>query len=1367
MRCFGTRIEKLEPRALLCNAPVISEFQASAVSSLDSDWVEIYNPCGVALDLHSFYLSDDVGRPKKWRFPEGQLIRPGEYSVVHASGNDRADDDGTLHANFSLDADGESVVLSAVDGFVDQLFAEFPRQETGISYGRRLRSSSLLLTSTNAESVLFDDFNDLNWTLPQFSDGDATPTPIGYELHGKPDYPIQFSTDVVRVDFQEKDVEFARSTSQANWNAATVPNFRDQDAPITKFVEQFGDHEVEVRSLGGTQLSGEDGGRGNGVFDRSQLSLDSLVFDRVVGTGGMGVTVRGLDPNQYYQVDLWSRSSMTVWDTTIGPAPAPFASPYAPPKLGRDAPVFDETFLLSHRSMADDSGEIRWELQAENVSISGLRIRQVGVVDQIATDIGRYLHDQQSGARLRYSFSMTEVADSPLQLNVTYDAGFIAYLNGTEIARRNVDERDESRLNVATATFERAAQLKSYPETIDVSRFADLIRNDSKNILAVHGFNSDQADPDFLLGASLEYVTPAKSRVGFFSDPTPGLPNATLAADRILRRPVISESKIVETVARSITISSLDVGADLIYTSDGSLPTEENGERVESLDSTSVASMTIRVGGSAIIQAYTIALNAVASPVASRTFAFVDDVMLQGSLETPLTVPIPPSIDIAFDSRVFNQAPCGADPRTCVIKSLSSLPSVSLTLPSTELWGDNGIYGPVVRRDLDPMGFIEFNGFSDTPSVHRASIEIQGNSTRRFPQKSFRVSFNNAFGSDGRLHANLFDSDLGTFNQLALWNSGYDSERLPTSGTMLRDYFISEVSREMQQLAIPKRLVHVYLNGNYWGVYTLLERVDEAFLQKRFGDNREFDIIKDSNVAEGSFEAADRLRSLVAQVVKRPEDTEAYQRILGNNPDGTRNPEFDVLLDVDNFIDFMLLHIYGSNEDFTSQNWIAYRDRSEDSPGFRFLAWDQEGALESHGGLNGAASFPKDIFGLAVNEHFRIRVEDRIQKHFVDGNGILSPANAKELWDRLTAELRPAILADIARWGDVYAETKEPLTFESWQSNVARLRDNYFDGRWQSVTESFVGPVSFILDGRRISLNAISGRVYFTFDRSDPRAENGEVNLTALEYESPFEMPNAGVVKARAIDGAGNWSAIVTIELPEVMSELTTAGSLRISEVHYNPETNGDTEFVELINVSDSRIDLQGLKIVGGIRFEFPSSGQASHSERLVDPNERIVIAKDVEKFSSNYDTSNIRIVGEYAGSLSNSGDAFTIVSPSGQIIQSFEFHDGNGWPISPDGLGPSLQAISPRRYSNDATNWRASAVKDGTPGQAEKLVGDANLDGVFDSSDLILVFQNGRYENRSPLGAASWSDGDWNGDGLFTSSDFVLAFQFSEYGKK
>ena len=60
---------------------------------------------------------------------------------------------------------------------------------------------------------------------------------------------------------------------------------------------------------------------------------------------------------------------------------------------------------------------------------------------------------------------------------------------------------------------------------------------------------------------------------------------------------------------------------------------------------------------------------------------------------------------------------------------------------------------------------------------------------------------------------------------------------------------------------------------------------------------------------------------------------------------------------------------------------------------------------------------------------------------------------------------------------------------------------------------------------------------------------------------------------------------------------------------------------------------------------------------------------------------------------------------------------------------------------------------------------GDANLDGEFNSGDLVAVFSDGHYEDRVPLNSG-WAQGDWNGDGEFDSGDLVSAFSNGGFEK-
>lgn len=79
------------------------------------DWIELYNTGTEPFDLSGGWLSDDGENTFKWQIPNGTVIGPNEYLIVWA---DEDQDEGTLHANFKLSANGEEVWLAAPSGVV-------------------------------------------------------------------------------------------------------------------------------------------------------------------------------------------------------------------------------------------------------------------------------------------------------------------------------------------------------------------------------------------------------------------------------------------------------------------------------------------------------------------------------------------------------------------------------------------------------------------------------------------------------------------------------------------------------------------------------------------------------------------------------------------------------------------------------------------------------------------------------------------------------------------------------------------------------------------------------------------------------------------------------------------------------------------------------------------------------------------------------------------------------------------------------------------------------------------------------------------------------------------------------------------------
>ena len=150
---------------------VINEICASSITTLKDgdgdypDWIELHNTSSKAIDLSNYALSDAPDSLVKWRFPQGAVIEPGGYYVVFASGKDKGPDStGWPHAGFKLRSNGETVILSDIQGRMvdlvtyDLLEADtsWGRDEEGMSGFKRFTQPTPGLPNTRAGEVAMD-----------------------------------------------------------------------------------------------------------------------------------------------------------------------------------------------------------------------------------------------------------------------------------------------------------------------------------------------------------------------------------------------------------------------------------------------------------------------------------------------------------------------------------------------------------------------------------------------------------------------------------------------------------------------------------------------------------------------------------------------------------------------------------------------------------------------------------------------------------------------------------------------------------------------------------------------------------------------------------------------------------------------------------------------------------------------------------------------------------------------------------------------------------------------------------------------------------------------------------------------------------
>jgi len=368
----------------------------------------------------------------------------------------------------------------------------------------------------------------------------------------------------------------------------------------------------------------------------------------------------------------------------------------------------------------------------------------------------------------------------------------------------------------------------------------------------------------------------------------------------------------------------------------------------------------------------------------------------------------------------------------------ATLPLVSLIVDPADLWdAECGIYanpletGAMWERPAD-VTYVDQDctfGFQIP-----AGVRIHGHGTRGFPKMSFRLYFRQEYGAK-RLEYPLFPgSEVTIFKRLVLHNSGQDRPVFPhTNWTDLRNQLATELAFQHGGLAPYTRPVLLFINGELWGIYQIRERLDRFFLADHYG------------VEEADFLEAPDVRGQSDIVMGDRKDWDRLQQFLDTHDltDPASYAYVESQVDIANFIDYNILQIYASNDDWPHQNVHQFRPAV---PGGRWhwLFWDSDRgfAAQPVGRVdadimahlleyNDRYTDGRDMLllrKLLGNPGFRERFLSRTADLF---NTTLAPSSVVALIDDLVAGIEPDIVYETSRW----------TISSNWATNVEELRD--------------------------------------------------------------------------------------------------------------------------------------------------------------------------------------------------------------------------------------------------------------------------------------------------------------------------------------
>lgn len=651
----------------------------------------------------------------------------------------------------------------------------------------------------------------------------------------------------------------------------------------------------------------------------------------------------------------------------------------------------------------------------------------------------------------------------------------------------------------------------------------------------------------------------------FLTSPTPGAANIT--GNQVID-PVFNHERGFYNDPFNVEINTPQEAIKIYYTTDGTLPTALNGR---------LYSAPITISTTTPLSAIVLNSNGETSSVITQTYLFVNDIVKQSN--QPEGYPGVWSTSMYSKDRL--PADYEMDPEICnnsaykglMDKALKAIPSLCIVTNKDNLFSlDNnpttgGIYiytgksgdgstgdgweRPTSVEFIDPSTGQNFQ-VNCGILLHGGNSRVPDNSQKH----SLRLSFRSEYGVS-KLKFNFFDdkrNPTNEFNSLVL-RAGYNYSWTKNSSDQnkhadfLRDPFAKNTQLDMGNPSAHNRFVHLYINGLYWGVYNVSEKITNDFMESYMnGQAEDWDVVKDHyGTTDGTRNAWNSMISLAGSGLSQ---TAAYQKIQGNDTDGSPNANYPNYLDVENLIDYILYNFYIGNKDWDGNNWLAARNKVETKYGFRMFAWDAETSMlkvnEDIVEMNDGE--PTKLFNyLKKNDDFKLLVADRIQKHFFNG-GALSVEATTQRYQELVDEINLAIIGESARWGDYRRDVQnigdgaELYTRnEHWLVEVENQRSNYLPYRsnivFKQLQESGFFPETqapiFSNYGGKLDNGIVlsmdnpnsSGQIYFTTNDVDPRVSGGGISTTASVYNNSLNIVGKGTIKARVKVG-NDWSAL-------------------------------------------------------------------------------------------------------------------------------------------------------------------------------------------------------------------------------------------------
>lgn len=565
---------------------------------------------------------------------------------------------------------------------------------------------------------------------------------------------------------------------------------------------------------------------------------------------------------------------------------------------------------------------------------------------------------------------------------------------------------------------------------------------------------------------------------------------------------------------------------------------------------------------------------------------------------------------------------------------------------------------PIYCEIFEPDGEVIFS--------NRSGLRLFGGMSRLFPQKSLTLIARDEYGKDRIKHRIFGKGEEKKFKFLVLRNSGSDWGK-----THFRDAFMTSLVEDWDIETQAYRPAHVYLNGMYWGIYNIREKVNKFFIADHRDVNKDsIDLIEhQKSVKNGSYIHYYRMLKFIDEHSLKAEENYRY---------------IQTQMEVDNFMNYQIAQIYFDNQD-AGGNIKFWRPRTPNGR-WRWILYDTDwgfglhdhyayrnNSLKFHTEPNGP-SWPNPPWStfllrkLLENKNFEQQFVNRFADYL---NTTFEPQRVERKIDEFYYSLQPEIPRHLERW---------QLSAKQWEQQVQILH-NFAQKRPYFMRQHLAQMFNV---GKEVSVEVqatLGGKVVI----------NDNITIQKEPFSGIYFEHLPITIEAQANYGYrfSHWEGLdietnslrLTIPLDKGDVQIKAvfepyvhplAGKIIINEISVNNRKSSD--WIELYNTTNERIELSDWIFTDlNNKFRLPNVS--------IGPRDYLVICEDSAKFHNVFPQA-YNIISGLPFGLSKHHERLELFAPDGAMVDSLSYT------LEPMDSVFTLSLLLPTLNNSDLENW-------------------------------------------------------------------------------